>query len=296
MNNKQFLQACDLIKKNLVNEVMDRTFNSIGSNVFFQFGKGKEIISRNGRTIIEKEWSIRAGNASWRISKKSEYVTGSGDSPQIIQFGIQKLLGKRFQSFQFLSQFLDVEFNFEDGYQITTFFNWLMEDQWTVCLPNDLGIGIDCSTYEKIKQIQALAKHIPIIETYKKLDFLPPNITVTKIAYNEYDLPIFHFENGNSLHLEICTWRLEKHNDYLIGYLDEDKNQIRDRLSELVGKKLKQIDIANPMMDARFQFEDDYVLKTFTCCRAVKQWKICKQNELIFSADIQISNAIKQEK
>ena len=34
----------------------------------------------------------------------------------------KKLLGKRFRSLSFLSQFLDAEFNFENGYQITTFF------------------------------------------------------------------------------------------------------------------------------------------------------------------------------
>ena len=93
-----------------------------------------------------------------------------------------------------------------------------------------------------------------------------------------------------SVKLESCTWRIEKNKDYLIGCIDEDKNIIRNELSALIGKKLEQIDIANSMMDARFQFEDGYILKTFTCCGIIDQWKVYSKNKPIFSASIPLSN------
>ena len=286
MNDKHFLHACELIKTNLFNLDMNRAFNSIGSNVFFEFGKGKEVVFKNGRKRIKKEWIIWISDASWRVSKKGKYIVGSGDSPKTIQLNIQNLLGKRFHSFQFLSQFLDIEFNFDDDYQITTFFNWSEENQWTVFLPDQTNVGVDCSDQDTIQNVQEIATHLPIIDTYKKLDFPPKEIVLNGITYNKYDLPTFHFENDISINLENCTWRLEKNNGYIIGYLDGDKSKFSNKLSELTGKRLKQIDIANAMQDSRFQFEDGYILKTFTCCRRIAQWKICIQNKTVFSADI----------
>ncbi len=288
MEDKEFLHACELINTSLVHLEMDRTFNSIGSNVFFQFGKEKKVEVRKGRKIIEKEWSLWISDASWRISKNGKYIVGSGDSPQIIQSNIQRLLGKRFQSFQFLSQFLDVAFNFEDSYEIITFFNWAEDNQWSLLLPDDSSIGIDCSNKEAIKNVQSIAKNFPIIETYKKLNDLLQGAFVTKINSNKYNLPVFHFENDISFNLEACAWRLEKNKEYIIGCLDNDKGKIKNELSKLISKKLKRFNIANSMMDARLQFENGYVLKTFTCCRIVNQWKIFSQNKPVFSASISI--------
>ena len=97
-----------------------------------------------------------------------------------------------------------------------------------------------------------------------------------------------HFDNGTSLQLEACTWRLEKNTHYVVGYLDYVQEGMRSELSKLIGKRLKQIDIANSMMDARLQFEGGYLLKTFTCWREVDQWKICAKNETLFSASIDL--------
>lgn len=286
MENKELLHACQLIDTDLVNLKMDRTFNSIGSNVFFQFGKEIKIEVIKGKKVIEKEWSLWLSLASWRINKGNTYIVGSGDAPKTIQSNIQLLLGKRFQSFRFISQFLDAEFNFEDGYQITTFFNWLEEDQWSLLLPDDSYIGVDCSSAEAIKNVQAMSKYFKIEENYEKVDSPFQATSVTNIAFNERNMPIIHFENDSSIHLEACAWRLEKKGNYLVGCLDDDQKKIQDELTHLIGKKLHQIDLASAMMDARFQFEGGFVLKTFSCCSVTNQWKICVNKEPIFYAKI----------
>lgn len=286
MENKEFLHACKLINANLIHLKMDRAFNSIGSNVFFQFGKEKKIELIKGKQVIEKEWSLWISLASWRINKSNKYIVGSGDSPHTIQSNIQSILGKRFQSFRFLSQFLDVEFNFEDGYQITTFFNWMEEDQWSLLLPDDSNIGVDCSNAEAIKNVQNISKHFKVEEKYEGIDLQLKKTALTNITFNKWNLPIFHFKNDSSIHLEICAWRLEKNGNYVVGCLDEELNKIKRELMHLVGKNLKQIDVANPMMDARFQFEGGFILKTFSCCQKEEQWKIYEGKKLMFCASI----------
>jgi hypothetical protein len=289
MDGKHFLRACKLIKTNLVNLDMNRAFNSIGSNVFFEFGKGKEVVFKNGKKSIQKEWSIWISHASWRMTKKEKYIIGSGDAPQDIQSSIQKLLGKRFRSFQFLSQFLDVEFNFEDEYQLTTFFNWAEEDQWTLFLPDQTNIGVDCSSPEAIKNVQEVAEHLPIAQTtHKKLELPNKDTFITDIDRNEHGLITLYFTNETSISLENCTWRIEKNKNYLSGCLDGDQNKIDIKTSVLIGKKLNQIDIINSMMDAVFKFEDQIVMKIFTCYRAINQWNVYYKNNCIFHANIQI--------
>ncbi len=268
---------------------MDRTFNSIGSNVFFEFGKEKKVEVIKGKKIVEKEWSIWLSNASWRISKGNKYIVGSGDSSQAIQSNIQNLLGKQFQSFSFLSQFLDAEFDFEGGYQITTFFNWMEENQWTIFLSDNTNIGVDCSSIEVIQNIRDMSAHFQIEENYKILHALLKKTVIVDITFNKWNLPIFHFENDTSIHLEACAWRLEENGNYLTGCLDDESKKNKKKLGCLVGKKLEQIGIANSMMDARFQFGDGFTLKTFSCCHTEEQWRICAGSKVIFCGGIDLA-------
>jgi len=288
MENKQFLDAYTLINQSLAGLEMDRTFNSIGSNVFFEFGKEREVVHRNGKKQIEKDWSIWIGNASWRISQGSKYIVGSGDSTEIIQSSIQKLLGKRFKSLHFLSQFLDPEFSFEEDYRITTFFNWLEEDQWTVFLPNETNISVDADTHESIKNVQNIARDFQIVENYERLDTPIQGTSLIGITYNENKLPVFHFEENLDLSLDSCAWRLEKDGNYVLGCLDDNAEKIEQALSHIVGKTLEQIDIANPMLDARFQFNGGFVLKTFSCCHTSQQWTIYEKKKPLFSPEISL--------
>lgn len=176
----QFFDSLEIISKNLVNQSVNRTNNSIGSNIFIRFGKDIEYIFPNGRKSSRKEWTIWVSHASWRLSKDEKYMAGSFDDPLIIQANIDKLLGKRFQSFHFLSQFLDMEFNFEDGYQLTTFFNWREENQWTIFLSNQTEIWVDCSNEEEIKKVQSLAEQCTIKESYKKLELPLQDLVIKK--------------------------------------------------------------------------------------------------------------------
>ncbi len=122
---------------------MDRTYNSIGSNIFFEFGEEKEYVFPNGKKSVQKEWCIWLSWTSWRITRHSRYITGSDESPEIsIQSFLDKLMGKQLQSLLFISQFLDIEINFQDGYKIDTFFNYSFENQWLIFLPNDFEIVI----------------------------------------------------------------------------------------------------------------------------------------------------------
>jgi hypothetical protein len=284
VDNKLFQESIESVKKTLVNLEMDRTFNSTGSNVFFEFGKAKEIASKSGKVRIKKDWSIWIGDASWRITKKDKYVVGSDDSRELIHSNIQKLLGKRFQSLQFTSQFLDVEFNFEDEYKLKTFYNWPGDNQWRIYLPNETDIGIDCSTPEERKNIQILAKHFTIPDKYTPLSIAQLNEVLLNIDQDQPTQPTFHFANNTSIEFLQCLWRLEKDSNYIIGSLDENLSHDTSLLSKIVGKKLLKIGVANSMMDAIFEFEDHYTLKTFTCSRHNPQWTAGSE----FSANIEL--------
>ena len=72
----------------------------------------------------------------------------------------------------------------------------------------------------------------------------------------------------------------------MIGCLDEDLKKLKSKLSLLIGKKLKKIDIANQMLDTQIQFEDGFALKSFSCCNIEEQWKIYEEKKLVFCASI----------
>ncbi len=96
MEDKDFLDAYALLKLKLKKLEVNRVFNSIGSNIFIEFGFDIEIESKDGRKSKRKQWSIWVSNASWQLSKNENYIVGSGDSREVIQLHIQKLLEKQF--------------------------------------------------------------------------------------------------------------------------------------------------------------------------------------------------------
>lgn len=66
--------------------------------------------------------------------------------------------------------------------------------------------------------------------------------------------------------------------------MDDNSKKI---IFELIGKKLKRVCIANSMMDACFQFDNNFILKTFTCNNALSQWKVFSKDSLVFNAKIE---------
>jgi hypothetical protein len=260
---------------------MDRTFNSTGSHIFFEFGKQLEFVFPNGKKGTEKEWSIWIGHVSWRISQHDKYVMGSGENLEIKPY-IERLLGTRFKSLQFISQFLDAEFEFENGYKIVTFFNWSVEDQLVIFTPDKVNMSINCSNKDDIESIQSLSKKLKIYQKYKKSEF-PLHENFDKIIYSNHGFSLLAFKNvilttGNS------AWRITKNNEYIIGRRDyyfgiqEGKEQeLKANISQLIGKKIKSLEIDDSGMDARFQFDDGYDLEVFTTAKS-DQWGV-SQNE-----------------
>ncbi len=260
MDGKHFLSAYEVITRNLVNLDVNRAFNSIGSNIFLEFGNEQEIVFRNGEKRIQKDWSIWISHASWRLTQEGVHIIGSGDSSIAIQPNIQQLMGKRFQNLKFISSFLEVQFNFDEGYQLTTFFNGLREDQWTVFLPNLTNISIDCPELGDLNHIQKLSEGLPIHEKEGKSVLLERGISLTKILYSQ-DEPILEFDHSILFNLGNSAWRIEQAETYVVGNLDDNHAD----LHLLVGKNLKEIQTTRAMTDVQLHFEDDYILNIFSC-------------------------------
>ena len=297
----EFLRTYELMKKKMINLEVTRVFNSIGSNITLQLGDDI-VIFTNGKERNRKEWSLRIGNAAWRLSKDGNYVVGSEDDRELIQSSIEKLVGKSIRSFQFISHFMDLEISFEDNYQLTTFFNVFADDQWALLSPDNNSIGIDCSNYNKIRTIVNIAKQFPIFENYQNLQFPIDEMELTKIIYNQNEHPILKFGNKYLIDLRFCTWRLQRDDIYLLGYVDlilsnlnfnryiGKKRKFYYLINELIGKSLKKIEV-NSFMDGSFYIEDQFILKTFSRLRSIHQWRIYNE-ENQFYAKIPILKSI----
>lgn len=289
MESRQFLHACKLISTKLIHQSVDRTFNSVGSSIFFEFGAQKEFVFPNGKKGIQREWSLWLNWTSWRISQHDEYIVGSGEDLDVnIQAYLDKLLKKKFQSFRFTSQFLDVEFNFEEGYRVSTFFNRIIEDQWIMFFPDQTEFIIDCSSKEKIKSIQDIASQIKIQKKYKKLKF--PETKVMQILFEKNEISAIICTEGFLIHLGLSAWRFEENNQYQIGRMDyyfsclkEQDKELKDKLLGLVGKKIKSISTDSSGMDAEIEFEGGYMLKIFTHARRAR-WKISQNSKTVLEA------------
>jgi hypothetical protein len=292
VDDNQFLEACNLLNTSLIYQIMDRTYNSVGSNIFFEFGKQKEIVFQNGKKRFQKERAIWLSWTSWRISQYNKYVIGSGESPEVnIQTCLERLLGKRILSIRFISQFLDLEINFEDGYQVTTCFNYIEENQSMIFLSNDTEIVIDCSSQEAIESIQQLSKQIEIRNKYKNLEFSFLDAQVKELLFDGNVLSKIVCTEGFSIDLGLSAWRLEKNDQYQMGRQDyyfssieESSKELEDKLLNLTGKKIKSMGIDSSGMDTRLEFEEEYALEIFTDAQT-NQWQICRNGELLFHAN-----------
>lgn len=249
METKNFSQSCEHINSHLAGLEASKAFNSIGSNILVEFGP-------------TQDWSIWLSDTTWRLTKDDTYIVGSADSQAKIKQSIEQILKKPFQSLHFLSSFLDLEINFGDGYQLTTFFNWQGEDLWSIFAPDQDEIGIDCSTKDEIKNTQLLAGQVHLVDKFVKTPSAFEGLSISDVSLDSASKVTLLFGNNNSIPLENCAWRLEKESDYLVGSSDRRKD--KEALKNLIGKKLIQIQTANSLMDNKLIFADDYILKTFT--------------------------------
>jgi hypothetical protein len=292
------------LKQHLIHQEVNNVLNSIGSNVFFRFGKDIECISPKGRKSLHKEWTIWISDASWRITHNEKYVAGSADDPKIMQQGIERFLGKKFLSLEFVSQLLDVVFHFEDGYKITTFLDWNGDHQWSIFLPNKNVFILECLKEEPEMRtefdgeatqepIGILLSQLDVKENYQKLQFPWKEVCIKRIIIDDGKL-IFVCENQFVFGTDSSVWRLEKGNKYYAGWGDllfEDKEKVVKDVQKLVGQKIRQIETANFMMDTKVLIGDEYVLKTFSCWREENQWNIYSSpTKTAFSSSIPLEN------
>ncbi len=281
VDHNNFVQTYEILIKNLINQVMDRTFNSVGSNIFLEFGEQKEKILSNGRKRLQKEWCIWLSGTSWKLSHFDKYVIGSGESSEIsIQSYIEKILGRKLLSLQFVSQFLDIELIFDDGYRIVTFFNQIEENQWVIFFPDQSTLLVDCSSKEAIQSVEALSKKIRINDRNNSVFYESNNSIVNEIIYNNDKLSKLIFSDGLTFEFGLSAWRLKKNDQYIMGRKDYyfscikgNCESLRQILSGLIGKKLKKISTDSSKMDGILEFDHGYVLEMFTHAKT-DPWKI----------------------
>lgn len=295
MDHNQFLEAYHLLNTTLINQVMDRTLNSVGSNIFLEFGKAREIVLPNGKKMMQKEWCVWVSWASWRLCQDGSYVVGSGASPEVnIQTDLEKLLGKRILSIGFLSCFLDLEIHFEDGYKLTTFFNYVEEDQWVIFLPNDQHIVLDCSSDKAIESVQDLSKKLPILNKYHKIDFSFASAAVEQVLFGQHELATIVCTEGFVIEIGLSAWRLERLNqyqcgrkDYYFSSLEERFEHFKCKLLDLKRKNILSVSVNSSGMDIKLEFNDGYILEIFTHCQS-NPWKISHKGDVCLSAKIDI--------
>jgi hypothetical protein len=253
----------------------------------------EELYLSNGRKILTSEWTIWLSNTSWRIKKYGKYIVGSDDDRELIHKTLEDFVGKYCHAVHILSCYLDVDFDFEDGYKITTFFNWSIEDQWFLFLPDKKEVVIDCSTKESIRSLQSLSKQISINDQFTKVSLSILEEKVSEISYNEDRVSKLILSNGFLVDLGTATWRLAKNDEYYLGRLDyyfgckeEQEKDLKNIISDLIGKSLKNVSIDSTGMDVRLEFEDGYIFEIFTHSK-VEPWKIYSKNEIVLHAKVE---------
>ncbi len=132
--------------------------------------------------------------------------------------------------------------------------------------------------------MQSIAKHFSFIDDFKELDFIKEELRIIKISYDKNNEPTFFFENILALNFQNCTWRLEKDQEYLVGFLDVNLKQVRTKLNVLIGKKLIRISVSARSKKAKFEFENQYILKTFRCVHTTHQWSFSSNSTVLFQA------------
>ncbi|MGL4348019.1 MAG: hypothetical protein ACRCSV_00970 [Chlamydiales bacterium] len=82
----------------------------------------------------------------------------------------------------------------------------------------------------------------------------------------------------------MCTWRLEKNNDPIIGAGDE-RDVIESKIPLLIGKKLLQAEVLNNSFDVILNFDKGYRLLLFSFeLEDSEQWLFFTSNRKVFTA------------
>ncbi len=292
-DTKNFIENFHFFNKSLLGEVVKRSYISIGSHIFVNFGEEFESKFPNGKPCKKSPWTIWIGaNVQWRLSQNGKFVVGSSQSYDQMNAGVQRLFGKKYLSYSIISQLMDIQFEFEDGYQLTSFFNVLIHEQWVLFCKNENTAGLVAETLGEVKQIQHLSSHFSIQNLFKDISLPIRQKRLIHFSLEEAELYL-HFEDDLTLCLDCCDWRIEKNDEYCIGsgeFSLENDIDIHQYLDEIKGKKLVQSSVTQPFQDAMFEFENKYVIKTFSCLKDPVPWRILENNrEEIYSAYVPLA-------
>ncbi len=278
----------NFFNEKLSGEPAKRAYISVGSHLFIKFGNELEAFLPNGRPYKRSPWTIGLGaNVNWRLSHRGKFVVGSCQDYDKMNAEVQKLVGEKFISSIIISQLMDVQFEFGDGYQLTSFMNVLINKQWILFCENGNNISLNAETLEEVKQIQKLSSHFEIKDI-----ILPINQKLVVDCIVDRRELYLNFDNHLSLYLDGCTWRIEKNGEYCIGVGDynlDESLDIQKYLVEIKGSILIRSSITQPFQDARFEFENGYVIKTFSSYDEVEPWRILKDDQNIYSALISLA-------
>ncbi len=295
MDFNKFILELKNINFALPDKKVEKAWHSIGGNIFFDFGDIlSTYINRRGETRSLWEWGIHIGNSAWRLTKDKRFLVGSESYVEDIEKKIQGLLSKKFVSIEIVSQFLDLEINFEEGYQIQTFFFWEADDQWWLAVPNKASspphneyLSVDCETPEQIRDVLELSLRLPSRDNYEPLTDVLDGKLIKRI-FLEKDRIFMTCEDRWYFAIDMWRWRLEKGGGYELGSFraDSSDEELAKRLQVLVGERIKRVDAANDKNDLRIQIGDHYVLKTFTSSEW-DHWFIDSKKDTILSWAVQ---------
>ncbi|MCH9634377.1 MAG: hypothetical protein S4CHLAM7_11250 [Chlamydiae bacterium] len=291
---KGFIETFQFFNKKVPIEPVKRSYISVGSHLFIKFGEELDGELPNGRPIKKSPWTIWIGaNVDWRLSQNGKFITGSCQPYEKMNAQVQKLIGKKYLSSSIISQLMDIQFEFEDGYVLTSFLSILLREQWTLFCENDNTAGLEAEHIDQVKQIRTLSSHFTIENLFKEIPLPINQKALTNFSLEGTKLYLL-FDGHLTLCLDRCSWRVEKKDEYCIGAneftLDEHPN-IDPYLDDFKGKKLIKSSVVDPFQDARFEFEDGYVIKTFSCLNNQTPWKILKDNQKkVYSANVPLAN------
>lgn len=288
---KNFIENFHFFNEKILNESIKRAYISVGSHLFIKFGEELDDTFPNGKPCKKSPWTIwLGGSVGWRLNKKNEYITDSSDPYDEMNAKVQQLLEKKLLTIRILSQFMDIQFDFEDGYQLTCFLKTLLREQWLLFCSNDNTAGLESETKPQVQQVVALSEHFDIINPFQLINLPIDKKTVLGFSLEEASLYL-DFEDDLSLYLERCAWRIEKNGIYCIGSLDQFNHSINEDastyLKDIKGKKLVKSSVIQSFQDAKFEFENGYIIKTFSCYKDPIPWRILKDNQKkVYSANV----------
>jgi hypothetical protein len=283
MNKESLTKLIELMNEDMYLKPVVNLYNSIGFNLFVEIGQEIELPLGKGK---REEWVIWISNSAWRITQDSQYIVGSGDDRNDINAGINYLLNRRIQKVSFTSDFLDLQIDFECGYCLNTFFNWVRENQWTIFMPNGEDLTAELSSFEEIKAVQIVAKEFSTTKEYISLNlpYLYDSI-ITNVYLNKMNELQIILTNNYCINIFSATWRIESSGEFLLGYFHDETLNPDIIFQKFIGKQITLISVSESLMDAVFQIGSDLTLKTFAFTRNVNQWKI---HNTRFRADLDL--------